>query len=100
MSIPAKRYNEVVEALGWKVPDVATFFDVTVRTVFRWQAGTSPVPVPVAMLLELMVAGKASPGVSSKDHRAEGHQEDVSDPQHRSLMPGNSPATTGTAPDY
>jgi hypothetical protein len=61
MSIPAKRYNEVVEALGWKVPDVATFFDVTVRTVFRWQAGTSPVPVPVAMLLELMVAGKASP---------------------------------------
>jgi hypothetical protein len=61
MSIPAKRYNEAVEALGWKVPDVATFFDVTVRTVFRWQAGTSPVPVPVAMLLELMVAGKTSP---------------------------------------
>jgi hypothetical protein len=61
VSIPAKRYNEAIAALGWKVPDVAVFFDVTVRTAFRWQAGTSPVPVPVAMLLELMVAGKVSP---------------------------------------
>jgi hypothetical protein len=61
MSMSPKRYNEAVEELGWKVPDVAGFFDVTERHAFRWQAGDTPVPVPVAMLLELLVSGKVTP---------------------------------------
>ena len=66
MSMPVKRYNEAIEALGWKAPDVAGFFDVTERTAFRWQAGDTPVPVPVAMLLELLVAGKVTPAYLQK----------------------------------
>ncbi|WP_409188499.1 hypothetical protein [Bradyrhizobium sp. RDM4] len=57
----AKRYSEAIQALGWKAPAVAAFFDVTERHAFRWQAGTTPVPLAVAIVLGLLVAGKVTP---------------------------------------
>jgi hypothetical protein len=64
VSIPAKRYNEAVKALGWKADAVATFFDVTERTAFRWQNGGPP--LAVAMVLGLLVTGKISPAELQK----------------------------------
>lgn len=44
--------------IGWTQEQVATFFDVTGRTVIRWEQGDTPIPVATAMLLRLIVSGR------------------------------------------
>lgn len=42
------------EARGLRQDDLATFLQVTKRTVRRWEVGDQPVPHAVAMLLGVM----------------------------------------------
>jgi uncharacterized protein (DUF111 family) len=49
------QFNAALEKLGFTQVGFAATIDVGERSVRRWAAGQWPVPVPVAMLLNLML---------------------------------------------
>jgi transcriptional regulator with XRE-family HTH domain len=57
----ADRLREIIEKLGSSQNALARFLQVDPRTMRRWALDELPVPVSVALALELMIKFKVSP---------------------------------------
>lgn len=57
----AKQFNTALEKLGFTQVGFARHLELGERSVRRWAADQWPVPVPVAMLLNLMIKTKSTP---------------------------------------
>ena len=57
----AARLRDVIEVLHFSQNSLARFLQVDPRTVRRWALDELPVPISVALALELMVKHKVSP---------------------------------------
>ena len=56
----ADKLKDIMHNLDFSTADVATVMGVTRRTVQLWQAGTSPVPLSAAIVLEGIYEGLLS----------------------------------------
>lgn len=56
MDLSPRRLDNLLIALDLTNDDLATLAGVTQRTVYRWLAGTTPVPRSVVAMLELLKA--------------------------------------------
>jgi hypothetical protein len=59
-TMTAKRYQEILNELGWTERGASHFFGIGERTMRRWKA-EDHIGLPVAMVLELMIAKKLKP---------------------------------------
>jgi DNA-binding transcriptional regulator YiaG len=56
--VTAKQFRNALDRLGLSQLGAARLFDANDRTVRRWAIGERSVPVGVAMMLRLLLAGK------------------------------------------
>lgn len=49
-----RKLKSLYRCLGWQRSDLVSFLQVTERTVYRWEAGETAVPVSVTKLLRLL----------------------------------------------
>lgn len=56
MDLSPRHLDDLLVALDLTNDDLANLSGVTARTVYRWLAGTTPVPRSVIAMLELMQA--------------------------------------------
>jgi hypothetical protein len=64
--VTPERYAQVIEKLGLSQVKAAEFLGCDPRTSRRWISGDLIIPKAVALLLELMVKTKTSPGTVEK----------------------------------
>ena len=57
----SKQFNKALTLLGYTQVGFARQLEIGERSVRRWASGQWPVPVPIAMLLNLMLATKSNP---------------------------------------
>jgi hypothetical protein len=59
--LTSKQFNKALTLLGYTQVGFARQLEIGERSVRRWASGQWPVPVPIAMLLNLMLATKSNP---------------------------------------
>lgn len=52
------KYRELVEKVGATNKELAKFFGVALRTVYRWKNGDSPIPMSAIRALQLLLKNK------------------------------------------
>lgn len=52
------KYKELVEKVAATNKELAKFFGVTLRTVYRWNNGEFPVPMSAIRALQLLLKNK------------------------------------------
>lgn len=57
----SRQFNKALTLLGFTQVGFARQLEIGERSVRRWASGQWPVPVPIGMLLNLMLATKCNP---------------------------------------